>query len=239
MRTVSRFFTGGLVAVALVALAGCSATPSSEPGAGATESVPQATSTTDAGTLGTAADPVRVAIVGDSLTAGGGRMLSWGLTPDTWITYAEGDGVDYVGGWAKGGTTVEQQAANVTAIPRVDVLVLMAGTNDVRHGISFAEAEASYDSIVKTLHPKHVIIGAIPPNDRHPQQAAVYERQLKAYVATTKWDFVDPWSFARDGLVYRSGTSIDGIHPTTSGYRKIGETFRSAILRVVSHPVKG
>ena len=200
---------------------------------------PRASAAPRDGDPGTAADPVRVAVVGDSLTAGGGRELSWGLTPDTWIGYAQGNGIDYVGGWAKGGTTVQVQAENVTPVSDVDVLVLMAGTNDVRLHLSFRSAAASYDSIVRTIHPRHVIIGAIPPYDRNPKAAALYERQLRAYVRTRDWDFVDPWSFARDGLVYRAGTSKDGVHPTTAGYRRLGENYRAAILRVASTPQAG
>ncbi|WP_344796578.1 SGNH/GDSL hydrolase family protein [Frondihabitans peucedani] len=237
---MTRALVGGLLAASLAVVAGCSAAPRSEPEAVADTHVAVPTEqAAPQGALGTPADPVRVAVVGDSLTAGGGRMLSWGLTPDTWISYAKGDGVDYVGGWAKGGTTVQEQAAHVRPISDVDVLVLMAGTNDVRLHIGFAEAAASYDSIVSTIHAKHVIVGAIPPYDRDPRAAAVYEQQLRRYVATKGWDFVDPWGFARDGLRYRAGISVDGIHPVTAGYQRLGENYRAAILRVVSTPVAG
>lgn len=238
---MTKVLLGGLLAASLAVLTGCSSAPRSEPEAGARTAIaaPTASSAPAGGALGTTADPVRVAVVGDSLTAGGGRELSWGLTADTWITYAKGNGIEYVGGWAKGGTTVQTQAAAVRPIADVDVLVLMAGTNDVRHHLSFAQSASSYDSIVATIHPKHVIIGAIPPYDRNPQGAAVYEKQLRAYVATKDWDFVDPWAFARDGLRYRAGVSLDGIHPTTAGYQRLGENYRAAILRVVSTPVAG
>jgi lysophospholipase L1-like esterase len=240
VRTATTTLLGGLVAAALVVLAGCSAVPRSEPEAVAGTHVAAPTSqATPVGALGTPADPVRVAVVGDSLTAGGGRMLSWGLTRDTWISYAEGDGIEYVGGWAKGGTTVQEQAANVRPVGDVDVLVLMAGTNNVRLHIGFAQSASSYDRIVDTIHPKHVIVGAIPPYDRNPRAAAVYEQQLRSYVAAKRWDFVDPWGFARDGLVFRPGVSLDGVHPVTAGYERLGENYRAAILRVVSTPVAG
>ncbi|BDZ49986.1 hypothetical protein GCM10025867_22270 [Frondihabitans sucicola] len=241
MRSVVKALVGGLAAAAVVALAGCATAPRSQPEAvsGSQVSAPSRTSTPVDGALGTTADPARVAVVGDSLTAGGGRMLSWGLTPDTWITYAKGNGIRYVGGWAKGGTTVQIMAANVRPVKDVDVLVLMAGTNDVRLHLPFAQAASSYDSIVDTIHPKHVIVGAIPPYDHNPRAAAVYEKQLRAYVATKGWDFIDPWGFARHGLVYKAGVSLDGTHPTTAGYKQLGENYRAAILRVVSRPIAG
>lgn len=193
-----------------------------------------------ASALGTADNPVRVAIVGDSLTAGGGRTIpEEPLDRNTWMTYAQGDGVDWVGGWAKGGTTVQQMAGAVTPIDDVDVLVLMAGTNDVRLHIGFAASARYYDAIVDTIKPKHVIVAAIPPYNLNPAGAAAYERQLEAYVNLKGWEFVDPWGFARDGLVYVKHTSIDGIHPVTSGYRKVGLYLRGAILQSVATPKAG
>ncbi|MBF4601419.1 SGNH/GDSL hydrolase family protein [Frigoribacterium sp. VKM Ac-1396] len=175
---------------------------------------------------------VRVAVVGDSLTAGGGRLLSDGLTADTWMTYAQGDGVDYVGGYAKGGSTVQEQAAAVRPVADVDVLVLMSGTNDVRLGLSFAESAASYDAIVDTIRPKHVVVAAIPPYDRDPAAAARYEAELERHVVDEGWTFTDPWGFARAGELYAPGTSLDGIHPTTAGYETIGHELRDVVLDV-------
>jgi lysophospholipase L1-like esterase len=175
-------------------------------------------------------DAVRVAIVGDSLTAGGGRLLSDGLDANTWMTYARGDGVEWVGGWARGGSTIQEQAAAVTPVADVDVLVLMSGTNDVRKGIGFAESAASYDAVVATIAPEHVVVAAIPPYDRSPAAAAVYQRALERHVLARGWTWTDPWGFARDGLVFAAGTSPDGIHPTTAGYQRLGESLRETIL---------
>jgi lysophospholipase L1-like esterase len=173
---------------------------------------------------------VRVAVVGDSLTAGGGRLLSDGLDADTWMTYAQGDGVEYVGGWARGGSTVEQQAAAVRPIHDVDVLVLMSGTNDVRTGVGFAAARASYESIIDTVDAREVVVAAIPPYDRDPSSAARYERDLERWVATTDHVFVDPWLPVRAGEAWAPGASTDGIHPTRAGYERLGRSLREAIL---------
>ncbi|MCD2444040.1 SGNH/GDSL hydrolase family protein [Agromyces sp. SYSU K20354] len=179
--------------------------------------------------------PVRVAIVGDSLTAGGGaRLLSEGLDSRTWMTYAKGDGIEYAGGWAMGGSTVETMAENVRPIVDVDVLVLMGGTNDVRNHTDFASVAPNYDAIVDVVRPGRVVIGAIPPLDSNPDEAARFNWKLKQYVAKKGWDYVDPWGFARDGGFFAPGTSYDGIHPTTHGYALVGKAYRDAILH---HPV--
>ena len=223
--TIARVaLTGAALAVALVGCAGQATTAS--PGSLPTGE-PQAAASAAPATTG-----LRVAIVGDSLTAGGGRLLSDGLDADTWMTYAQGDGVDYVGGWAKGGSTVQEQAAAVRPIADVDVLVLMSGTNDVRRQISFADSRSSYESIIDTIDARHVVIAAIPPYDRSPVAALRYEADLERWVATTNHTFVDPWGFARDGAVFARGTTDDGVHPTTSGYRLLGTGLREAILDV-------
>jgi lysophospholipase L1-like esterase len=250
MRPVKTALVGLATASALALLVGCSNAATSQPRAESTSStvappisVPTptgTTSTTDNASLGSDDDPVRVAIVGDSLTAGGARILPRdGLDQNTWMTYAQGDGIKWVGGWAMGGTTTQIEAAHVTPVKNVDVLVLMSGTNNVRLHIPFSQAVTYYDQIVKTIRPKHVIIGAIPPYNRDPRGAAAYERQLKRYVLAKGWDFTDPWRFARDGEVYQAGVSNDGTHPTTAGYKIVGREFRDAILRVVSTPVQG
>lgn len=232
-----------VAAVALVALAGCAEAPSSQPVAGAaTHSAapapasPPASAVQDPSAKGTSSDPVRVAIVGDSLTAGGGRTIpAMGLDQNTWMTYAQGDGVEWVGGWAKGGTTTAIEAAHVTPVKNVDVLVLMSGTNNVRLHISLDQAKKYYEKIVRVIKPKHVIIGAIPPYNRNPSGAATYERELKSWVLTkTSWTFFDPWTFLRDGRYYQAGMTVDGIHPVTAGYRIVGQEYREAILQAVS-----
>ncbi|GAA4670010.1 SGNH/GDSL hydrolase family protein [Frondihabitans cladoniiphilus] len=244
MRSLRGCLIGGVLAASLVVLTACSITPGPNSAAGAAPTSPTpfptvtATSSPSDSALGTKSDPIRLAIVGDSLTAGGRRELSSGLTPNTWVTYARGNGIDFVGGWAKGGTSAQVQAAHVTPIPDVDVLVLMSGTNDVRLGFTFDQAEPSYDKIISIVKPKHVIIGDIPPYDLKPTAAEKYAVQLKAYAQKKGYDFYDPWQFARDGDRYVAGVSNDGIHPTTSGYKTIGKNYRDEILRVIAKPVQ-
>jgi lysophospholipase L1-like esterase len=224
-----------LAAAALALLAtGCSVPVTSASPGSAPIGAPQAASSpvpAERG-AGEGRDAVRVAIVGDSLTAGGGRLLSDGLDANTWMTYARGDGVEWVGGWAEGGSTIQEQAVAVAPVADVDVLVLMSGTNDVRKGIGFAESAASYDAVVATIAPRHVVVAAIPPYDRSPAAAAVYQRALERHVLAKGWTWNDPWGFARDGLVFAAGTSPDGIHPTTAGYQRLGESLRQTIIDV-------
>ncbi|MET4051323.1 lysophospholipase L1-like esterase [Frigoribacterium sp. PvP054] len=228
--TLARIALTGAIVTTLAA--GCAAPTTHATGASGSGSTTVQAAAAPGRAVASASGGVRVAVVGDSLTAGGGRLLSDGLTADTWMTYAQGDGVDYVGGYAKGGSTVQEQAAAVRPVADVDVLVLMSGTNDVRLGLGFAESAASYDAIVDTIRPKHVVVAAIPPYDRDPAAAARYEAELERYVVDEGWTFTDPWGFARAGEVYAPGTSLDGIHPTTAGYETIGHELRDVVLDV-------
>lgn len=77
---------------------------------------------------------VRVAVVGDSLSAGRSRSLGNGLDDETWMTYADGDGIEFAGGWARAGARPEQMAAAVRPVGSTDVLVVLAGTNGPARG---------------------------------------------------------------------------------------------------------
>lgn len=246
MRLPARILSGSVSLAFLLLLVGCATTATSA-GHWALPAPPvvaseDATATTAEPTPSPSAEPplrplslpVRVAIVGDSLTAGGGaRLLSEGLDSRTWMTYAEGGGIVYAGGWAMGGSTVQTMAENVRPIADVDVLVLMGGTNDVRLHNDFPSIASNYDAIVDIIRPRRVIIGAIPPLDSNPDDAARFDWRLKQYAATKGWHYVDPWAFARDGRLYAPGTSYDGIHPTTHGYALVGRAFRAEILDLV------
>lgn len=181
------------------------------------------------------AAPIRVAVVGDSLSAGSSGFLGNGLDAGSWMTYAQGGRVEYVGGWAHAGATPEQMAAAVRPINDVDVLVILAGTNAVRAGASFEQERSSYDDIVRTVGARRVIVSSIPPYNPDPAGGVRYNRLLREYVQSQGWDWFDAWQFARDGNGWKSGFSVDGVHPgSIAGYRALGRTLRWEILAVGS-----
>lgn len=178
-----------------------------------------------------APDPLRVAVVGDSLSAGRSHFSGNGLDDESWMTYAEGDGIEYAGGWARSGATPDQMAAAVRPISDVDVLVILAGTNAVRTGKTVADEAPAYEQIVDVVRPKRVVISRIPPYRFHAVAALRYNGDLRGFTESHGWSWVDPWAVARDGDEWAEGFSTDGTHPAgPAQYEVLGESFRRIIL---------
>ncbi|WIB78908.1 SGNH/GDSL hydrolase family protein [Curtobacterium sp. MCPF17_002] len=178
---------------------------------------------------------LRVAVVGDSLSAGRSGFLGNGLDDESWMTYAKGDGIDFAGGWARAGATPDEMAAAVTPIRDVDVLVILAGTNAVRTGETFEEERAAYEKIVTTVGAREVIVSDLPPYRWKPFAAQEYGRALQRFVNDQGWRWADPWVFARSGSSWAPGVTTDGTHPADAAeYRRLGEAFHNIILAVGS-----
>ncbi|WP_187290437.1 SGNH/GDSL hydrolase family protein [Curtobacterium sp. B18] len=178
---------------------------------------------------------VRVAVVGDSLSAGRSGFLGNGLDDESWMTYAKGDGIAFAGGWARAGATPDEMAAAVEPIENVDVLVILAGTNAVRTGRTFADERPAYERIVDTIGARQVIVAGLPPYRWKPTEAVEYSRALQQFVVQEGWRWADPWTFARSGSSWANGVSTDGTHPADAAeYRRLGLAFRSIILSVVA-----
>lgn len=206
--------------------------------AATTEGTGRATTSADPGvpsssvpTGASSSDLVRVAVVGDSLSAGSTGFLGNGLDAGSWMTYAQGGRIEYVGGWARAGATPDEMAASVGPIGDVDVLVVLAGTNAVRVGASLQDEQTAYDQIVSTISPQRVIVSSIPPYAPNPGGGIRYNRELRQFVESRGWQWFDTWQFARVGDDWRPGFSIDGVHPgSDDGYRALGRVFRREIL---------
>jgi lysophospholipase L1-like esterase len=113
-----------------------------------------------------------------------------------------------------------------------DVLVVLAGTNDVAFGIPFDESAANLDRIVDAVGIEHVVIVSIPPVDALPNGVKSYNVRLDDLAGDRGWQFVDASEGLRtaDGR-YRDGMSSDGLHPSADGARVLGEAI-AAELRV-------
>lgn len=169
---------------------------------------------------------VRFAAFGDSITA------VWMPTPDpstytgySWIPHLDGSKFEHVGGYAHGGYTTAQVAANATAV-ECDLAVIMLGTNDVGPppwGTEWSIVrQGLIDIVVKSTAPRALLCAAPPRNDDAPAGTAEAQRTLehnervRLLALDMGWEWVDPWFTVRapSGQWAHHTLTDDGIHPT-------------------------
>jgi lysophospholipase L1-like esterase len=175
--------------------------------------------------------PVSIAIVGDSLTAGLSADFAGGrFDPATWVTtlFATDSSAEFAGGWAQGGATTTDMLGAVQP-QNADLLIVMAGTNDIQLGIRPETSLANVDAIAERVGASEVMVSAIPPLQVLGGAAEEYNALLKAHVEQKGWTFVDPYAALRDASAYRDGMTVDGIHPTAEGQLLVGEAIARAV----------
>jgi lysophospholipase L1-like esterase len=184
-----------------------------------------------AGVAGT----VRVVAVGDSITQADSADFDDGdIGAGSWAAYAGGEGVVVLGGWAHGGATTEDMREGVAdddSFPRADVLVLMAGNNDVDAAVPFEVAADNLVAVAAAVHAGRVVLSAIAPEDGVADAVAAFNARLPELAAQQGWQLVDPMAGVGDGHGhYLPGTSEDGVHPTAPGARRIGAALHPALI---------
>ncbi len=173
---------------------------------------------------------MRLAVVGDSITDADSRDLSGGRPgPGSWVFYAAGGEVAFVGGWAEWGATTAQMAAAARPVP-ADVLVILAGTNDAGSGVPFAQTAAHLVAVADAVGAQRVVLSAVPPIDAAPEVATELNARLSGLARDHGWEWVDAAAGLRDGDRFAPGMSTDGLHPTRAGARVIGGAVRDALL---------
>lgn len=172
------------------------------------------------------------AAVGDSISdADSPDFSARDLGAASWATYVVDDGFAFAGGWAEWGATTAMMADSVGPID-ADVLVVLAGTNDVAFGIPFEESAANLDRIVDTVGIEDVLVVSIPPMAALPDGAEGYNAGLDDLAADRGWRFVDASAGLRtaDGR-FGDGMSSDGLHPSAEGARVLGEAIAVALRK--------
>ena len=172
------------------------------------------------------------AAVGDSISDADSPDFSAGeLGAASWATYVVDDGFAFAGGWAEWGATTAMMADLVGPI-EADVLVVLAGTNDVAFGIPFEESAANLDRIIDTVGIEDVLVVSIPPMAALPAGAEAYNDRLDDLAGDRGWRFVDASAGLRtaDGR-FGDGMSSDGLHPSAEGARVLGEAIAVALRK--------
>ncbi len=177
------------------------------------------------------AAPVTFAAVGDSLTNANSDDFSRLDVGDlSWVRYVS-PAVEFVGGWARGGAQTPDMVVSAQPV-RADVLVVLAGTNDLAHGRSFAAISRDLVAITRKVGVARVIVVALPPRDSTPATITEFNRQLAVFVEGRGWTFVDAMEGLRSGELYAAGMSRDGLHPDRAGAQVMAAALSQAIADV-------
>jgi acyl-CoA thioesterase-1 len=208
-----------VAAVLVAVVAGCGpavddASPAAPTSAASSRPAP---ATTDPAT------PRTFVAVGDSITAGA-TDVSQLLVGDrvqgdaSWLPAAELEsGLDLVAGWAVPGATTADMLAGVEPTDwSADVLVVMAGTNDLVRGLSWQESAADIEGIVAAAGAPTVVVVAIAPNDPHSAARNGFNAALAHLAGRNGWTYLDPWAEVDAGGAFAPGASPDGTHPTAA-----------------------
>ncbi len=177
---------------------------------------------------------VAMAAIGDSITAFTDR--NGARTPWSWVRTAAVGGVTDAGGYRHWGDTSAQILAHTGRV-KADVVVVMAGTNDIRDGsrpVPTAQTLANVTAIFDRAGVKARVLSALAPKSDGGAAATLKLNQALRQLAAQKgWTFVDPWSSLRkaDGR-WVAGATVDGTHPTARSGAIAGAALRAAVVAV-------
>ncbi|MDN4484160.1 SGNH/GDSL hydrolase family protein [Demequina lignilytica] len=177
-----------------------------------------------------ASSPLRVAVVGDSLSFGDSSVFTQeGLGEGSYLFWALGDDALLAGGTAVPGATSLHQLERVTPV-EADVLILALGTNDLAWGLPFEETASALVSIAGVVDAPRVLLLSIPPiSDDYGLDTTAYNRQLRALAGEQGWEWVDAAAAIREGAAWAPGATDDGVHYTVEAARKVGEAVGKAL----------
>ena len=214
-----------VAALLLTSVAGCGPKADDAQPAAPSSAVPSspAPATADPAT------PRRLLVVGDSITAGSTDVAE-PLVGDrvqgdaSWLPAAEQtSGWDLVGGWAVPGATTADRLAGVEPTDwTADVLVVMAGTNDLVRDLSWEQSAADLEGVVAAVGAPTVVVVAIAPNDPRPAARNGYNAALADLAGRNGWVYLDPWGGVDAGGSFTPGASPDGTHLTPTVAADVG-----------------
>lgn len=171
---------------------------------------------------------IRMAAVGDSITDADSPDFGGGEPgPQSWVSYAVGEDVEFVGGWAVWGASTAQMAQEVEALD-ADVLVILAGTNDAGT-MPHPEITANITTIAEQAGVDDVVLSAVPPIDAAPASATELNESLADLARAQDWTWVDTPAGLRAGEQFADGMADDGLHPNEEGAQVLGEGIGEAV----------
>lgn len=115
---------------------------------------------------------------------------------------------------------------NVVALG-ANIVVVMAGVNDITQGISFSAWSGNIKAIVAQLRASGIrpVLATLPPRSTSTYLAQIiqWNAWLKAYARQHNLDLLDFFSVLVDPLtgLYKAGWTVDGLHPSQTAHVQI------------------
>lgn len=181
----------------------------------------------------TAAEPVTIVALGDSLTQGYGLVEGDGFVPQLqrWLE-ADGADVQLINGGVSGDTTAGGLARVGWALtPDVDGMIVALGGNDLLRGIPPEVARANIDGILAQANRQGVdvlLVGMEAPGNYGPDYKAAFDAlypELAEQYGTLYLDNFFAGFPSRDPGQVLGLMQPDGIHPNAEGVARIVEAF--------------
>jgi lysophospholipase L1-like esterase len=181
-------------------------------------------------------------VFGDSLTAGKGNHLVFGLPPVySWLGHLDSK-LTWVGGAAVSGATAAQVESMRVPTPAADLAIYFFGTNDRRHGRSVEQMAHDLivfnDSLPRKTRPTLPCFVAIGPQGSGALSPAVatWNAQVRRQAAQIGWGYLDPWRFLRANQAHgglgqwsAATTHQDPLHPTVAGSKLLARGMEDAV----------
>jgi len=191
-----------------------------------------------------AAESLRIAALGDSLTQGYGLIPEEGLVPQLQAWLAErGHDVIVINAGVSGDTTAGGLARlDWTLADRPGAMIVALGGNDLLRGIDPAASRANLDAILTRLGAEGVpalLVGLPAPGNYGPEFRdafqAMYPDLAETHGALLVPDLLAPISEKHlSGQAFMDLMQADGIHPNAAGVALVVESLGPAVEALIA-----
>jgi len=196
-----------------------------------------------------AAEPVVIAALGDSLTQGYGLPRADGFVPqlENWLV-AQGEEVRILNAGVSGDTTAGGLArVDWTLTPDVQALIVILGGNDILRGIDPVSSRANLATILEIAAGRGLpvlLVGMPAPANFGAQYKAqidaMYPELAAQFDTLYLENFFTPLLAGTDRLPAAKFMQADNLHPNANGVRKIvgvvGPTVQALIAQIRRQP---
>ncbi|MGI9391505.1 MAG: arylesterase [Boseongicola sp.] len=191
-----------------------------------------------------AAEPVTIAALGDSLTQGYGLPANQGFVSqlNRWLR-SQGPDVLLINAGVSGDTTAGGLSrVDWTLTPNVNALIVALGGNDLLRGIDPATSKANLSGILKVADSRNLPVLLVgmdaPPNYGADYEAAfdaMYGALAEEFGALLYPNFLGALTARNDTVdTLRRFMQPDGIHPNAEGVALIVEDIGPRVLELVN-----